>query len=257
MPSDDMPKDLQLTQTQLRDIIERAARAEPRAHGVTVPELRQIAEELDIDPWALEQALHDVVGLPYPGRPIRSWLHRQVTRLGHLCDQILPQRARLGSGILVGGFLGALSALASVSVEFTVDGTTYSRGGAAIMAVPIAVAMILLILANSLSRRLDGRLGRFLAESASMQISSGVSAALVIGSVTDDLVTWTLTMIVGATIWGLLVVRRHHRGPPLYSVRAPITVPQPTKPHDPDSRPLAKACWSGLVSPTMLGVTRQ
>ena len=56
----DMSDDLVLSESQLRDIIERAARMSEQ-DGVSIAELRRIAHELDIDPQAVDRALAQVL----------------------------------------------------------------------------------------------------------------------------------------------------------------------------------------------------
>ena len=72
------PQDLILSDTEVRDVIERSLRTEP-TRGITIAELRGIAAGLDIDRRALESALDQVVGLPIARKPIRSWIKRQTT----------------------------------------------------------------------------------------------------------------------------------------------------------------------------------
>src|SRR5688572_22056950 len=144
------PQDLVLSDAEVRDVIERALRAETMRTGVTVAELRQIAAELDIHPHALELALDQVVGLPLPGKPIRSWLKRQMTRLGRLADSFLPRTGRLiGFGMFgaIAGWLNAFLPTFSFNPHY-----------------PIAAAMVGLTLANLLSRRVDQKLRRFISE---------------------------------------------------------------------------------------------
>ncbi len=90
-----LPDEIVLSDAQVRDVIERATRVVPERNGITVADLRQIATELDIDPRALEAALDHVIGLPVPGRPIRSWFNRQMATLGRFADSFLPQSGRL------------------------------------------------------------------------------------------------------------------------------------------------------------------
>ena len=64
MKRERLPDDMVLSEEEVREIVERAARELPASSGITVAELRQIAAELDIDPKALTRALDQVVGLP-------------------------------------------------------------------------------------------------------------------------------------------------------------------------------------------------
>src|SRR5688572_12196340 len=133
------PQDLVLSDAELREVIERALRAEPARGGVTIAEVRQIAAELDIDPRALDVALDQVVGLPVAGKPIHSWLKRQMTRLGRLADSFLPRTGRLiGFGMFgaIAGWLNAYLPTFSFNPHYL-----------------IAAAMVGLTMANLLSRR--------------------------------------------------------------------------------------------------------
>ena len=53
-------EDRVVSESQLRDIIERAARMSEQ-DGVSIAELRRIAHELDIDPQAVDRALAQVL----------------------------------------------------------------------------------------------------------------------------------------------------------------------------------------------------
>lgn len=60
MGDDRLPDDMLLSEDQVRDFIERAALVQPRPLGTSVAELREIADELDIDPMGFNQALDQV-----------------------------------------------------------------------------------------------------------------------------------------------------------------------------------------------------
>ncbi|MDX1393166.1 MAG: hypothetical protein R3195_02200 [Gemmatimonadota bacterium] len=193
MPEDRPDEDLLLSEPQVREIIERAARREPGADGVTVAELRQIARELEIDEPALNNALEEVLGQTPPTPAAGSWFRRQVARLGGLLDDILPRRGRLLSGVALGAALGWSSAAFSPGSE---------------MDVPVGLAMVLLTVANSLSRRLYGRFERFVAETVGMWSAFAAFWSVTYGGPTGDLATWVGINLVAATIWGWFVVRR-------------------------------------------------
>ena len=186
-----------LTESQFREVIERATRSELRDPGISLDILRQVAEELEIDPKELQQALHTVLAAPEPRRPV-DWTRRIDARIGHLLEDILPRTGRSVVGALIGGSLGWFSAYVAMIVD---------TGANAFIDVPVAVTMVLLTVANSLGRRLDGRFGRFVGETAAMGTAFGVAWALTHGDVTGDLATWVLSCIAAATAWGWLVVR--------------------------------------------------
>jgi hypothetical protein len=195
----DLPKDLVLTEAQFREVIERATRADLRDSGISLDILRQVANDLDIDPAELEVALRAVVAAPARRSSVRDWFGRIDARIGHFLEDILPRRSRSAIGALVGGSFGWLSA----HVAATVD-----TGANAFIDAPVAGALILLTAANSLSRRLDGRFAQFVGETIAMWVGFGLAWALTSGRVTGDLVTWVLFCVAAATAWGWLVVRK-------------------------------------------------
>ena len=205
MTQGDLPDDLELTESQFREVIERATRADLRDPGIPLDILRQVAAELEIDPKELQLALRAVVAAPESRGSVRGWLGGIDTRLGHLLDDILPRKARPAVGALVGGSLGWLSAHVA---------TTVATGANAFIDVPVAIALVLLTAANSLSRRLDGRFAEFAGETIAMWAAFGLAWTLTFGQVTGDIVTWVLSCVAAATVWGWLVVRKSGRGGP-------------------------------------------
>jgi hypothetical protein len=186
------PRDLVLSDDEVRDVIARAVRA-PRDPGVTIAELQQIAAELDIDPKALELALDQVVGMPIPGKPIRSWLKRQLTKIGRVADAFLPQSGRLVGFAMFGVIAGWLNAFL---MTFSINGHY-----------PIAAAMIGLTIANLLSRRLDRKLTRYITETLAAWISYAVAWSVTYGGVTDNLVVWVVFWTSQATMLAYLLMR--------------------------------------------------
>jgi hypothetical protein len=187
------PQDLLLSDAELRDVIERALRAEPKRGGVTIAELKEIAAELEIDPSALDRALDQVIGLPVPGKPIRSWLKRQMTRLGRLADSFLPQTGRLiGFGMFgaIAGWLNAFLPTFSFNPHY-----------------PIAAAMVGLTIANLLSRRLDQKLARFISETIATWILYGAAWSLTYGGVNDRIVVWVIFWASQACMLGYILMR--------------------------------------------------
>jgi len=173
-------------------VIDRATREPPPSSGITVAELRRIAAELDIDPISLERALDEVIGLPVTGQPIRNWLRRQLTKIGHLVDPFLPNKGRLIGGALFGSVAGWLNAFL---MTFAIQ-SHY----------PIAIAMLGFTLANLLSRRLERRLLRFLAETYATWAVYAAFWAGTYGSVTENLVLWVGLWTSVATIMGWLLM---------------------------------------------------
>src|SRR5688572_15236570 len=171
-------QDLVLTDDEVRDVIQHALREESARGGITITELRQIAAELDIEPRALELALDQVVGLPIPGKPIRSWLKRRMTKLGRLADAFLPQTGRLVGLGLFGAIAGWLNAFLP-TITFNPH-------------YPIAAAMIGVTLANLLSRRLDQKLRRFITETLATWLLYGVAWSATYGGVNDRIVFWVV-----------------------------------------------------------------
>lgn len=199
-----LPDEIVLSEAQVRDVIGRAVRVVPERNGITLSDLRQIAAELDIDPGALEAALDQVIGLPVPGRPIRSWFKRQVATLGRFTDSFLPQSGRLIGSAIFGGIAGWLNAFLMV---FSLNGHYL-----------IAAGMIGLTIANLLSRRLDRNFPRYLAETFATWGSYAVLWSITYGQVTQNLVGWFVLWTSLATVFGLLLVRDSSRfggNPPL------------------------------------------
>ena len=186
-------QDLVLTDEEVRDVIQHALREESARGGITITELRQIAAELDIEPRALELALDQVVGLPIPGKPIRSWLKRRMTKLGRLADAFLPQTGRLIGLGLFGAIAGWLNAFLPT---FTFN-PHY----------PIAAAMIGLTMANLLSRRLDQKLRRFIMETLATWLLYGVAWSATYGGVNDRIVFWVVFWVSQATMLGYILMR--------------------------------------------------
>ena len=198
------PDEIMLSDAQVRDVIERATRVVPERTGITVADLRQIAAELDIDPRAFEAALDQVVGLPEPGRPIRSWFKRHIATLGRFTDSFLPQSGRLIGSAIFGGVAGWLNAFLMI---FSLNGH-----------LPIAAAMVGLTVANLLSRRLDRDFPRYLAETFATWGAYAALWSITYGHVTQNLVSWIVVWTSLATAFGFLFVRdSSHRGgkPPL------------------------------------------
>jgi hypothetical protein len=80
--------------------------------------------------------------------------------------------------------------------------------------VPVGIALVLLVIANSIGRRVDGRFGAFVAEASSLWAGFTIAWSVTHGRVTDDLVTWLLGSIGLAAVWGWIFVRRKTPGAP-------------------------------------------
>ena len=187
------PQDLVLSDAEVRAVIDRAVRAQSKRGGVTIAELREIAAELDIDPHALELALDQVVGLPIPGKPIRSWVKRQMTKLGRLTDAFLPQTGRLVGCAIFGALAGWINAFL---MTFSINAHY-----------PTAAAMVGLTIANLLSRRLDQKLARFIAETFATWILYGAAWSVTYGGVTDNLIFWVVFWTCQASMLGYILMR--------------------------------------------------
>ncbi|HUF50241.1 MAG TPA: hypothetical protein VMN60_05375 [Longimicrobiales bacterium] len=188
-----LPGDMMLSEDQVRDVIERAAREVPESSGITVAELQQIAAELDISPKALERALDDVVGLNAADRPVRGWLDRQVAKLGRHVDPFLPRRGCVVLGAIFGGVAGWLNAFL---MTFAINGH-YA----------IAAAMVGITFANLLSRRRGRQFPRFLAETLVLWVAYAVAWSATYGGVTQNLIVWVALWTSMATLFGSLLLR--------------------------------------------------
>ena len=197
MKKRELSDEIVLTDAEARDVIERAVRVLPERDGITVADLREIAAELDIDPRALEAALDQVIGLPVPGHPVRSWLKRHAAKLGRVTDSILPQNGRLIGSAIFGGIAGWLNAFLMV---FSVNGH-YS----------IATAMVGVTVANLLSRRLDRNYPRYLAETFATWGAYGALWSITYGHVTPNLIAWLVLWTSLATVMGFFLVRDSSR----------------------------------------------
>jgi hypothetical protein len=197
----EIPKDLVLTESQFREVIERAARAEAREPGITVEALRQVAAEAEIDQEKLEAALREVLdSAPPASTPAMSLSGRPS--IGAMMGEILPRQGRVIVFALIAAWLGWFSAHI---------GNTLNSGAMGFVDVPVSIVMLVMTLANSMNRRVDGRVGRFIAESAATCAGFTIAWSITHGRVTDDLVTWLASGIGAAAVWGWLFVRR--RGP--------------------------------------------
>jgi hypothetical protein len=141
-----------------------------------------------------QRALDEVVGLPIAGHPVRTWLKRQLTKIGRQIDQFLPPKGRLVAGGLFGGIAGWLNA-------FLADGFAVQ------IHYPIAIAMVGITVANLLSRRLDRSLFKFLAETVATWGLYAVLWAATYGHVTENLVLWVGLWTAAAAITGWMLMR--------------------------------------------------
>lgn len=256
MATDDPNDDFVLSEAQFREVIERATRADLTQDGISVAILRQVAQELEIDPKALQRALGDVVGVSDARQPVRGWFRRQITNAGRLVDFALPKRGRLVAGIAVGTFLGWLTAHVAVGLRVVIGETTRSIGSSSFIDVPVFLLLVALTFANSLSRRLDRRLDRYLAEVATMWGAFAISWSITFGSTTNDLSVTTLLSIMVAAVWGWIVIGRR-AGPDLdESVTATAhTHALPASPDDKRVNPLERRSQRGFLALIALGIS--
>ena len=201
MTDREIPKDLVLTESQFREVIERAARAEAREPGITVEALRQVAAEAEIDQLKLEAALRAVLdsATPASAAAVPPAARRSI---GEMIGEVLPRQGRAIVFAIIAAWLGWFSAHI---------GNTLNTGAMGFVDLPIGILMLVLTLANSVHRRVDGRVGRFIAESAATWAGFTIAWSITHGRVTDDLVTWLASGVGAAAVWGWLFVRR--RGP--------------------------------------------
>ena len=185
--------DLILSESQVRQIIERAVKNDPKSTGISVAELQRIAEELDIDRIALNRALDEVLAQPPAGIDTRTLVKRLVDGLSLLLDDVLPRRARLLSGVAFGASVGWVSGAFSPGSELDV---------------PVGIAMVALTFANSISRKLGHRFRAFVAETAGMWGAFAATWAATYGSVTDDLLAWVGLNTIVSLAWGWFLIRR-------------------------------------------------
>jgi hypothetical protein len=226
MSQDELPEDLVLTESQLREVIERAARISDRSEGISLIELREIARELDIEDDALFTALRAVLAGHDSPRSRRTPLGSLLIRLGQAVDWVLPRRHRWLAGAILGGTLGWYTEYASADV-------------------PVAIALIVLTLANSLSRRLTGRRARFLAETIATWIAFAAVWSSTYGQVTDDLLRGVLVCLTGFGIWAWLVIRpRRNKGQALERARSgETTLPRPRPDPGNETALRLRAAW--------------
>lgn len=247
MRRDKLPDDLRLSEAQLRSVIELATRVPPRSEGVSLADLRQIAEELDIDQDALASALAVVLAQPSPPRPRRAWLSRLATRLGRLADAVLPRKGRLVVLGMVGGLFGWVDAWVSKGLHEVINGMTLTRGSTSYLVVRLVALLILLTLANLLSRRLDGRRVRYLAETVVTWGAMVVAWSVTMGYLTMDGLRFSALCVAVFGLWGWLLIRPRGGAHPLPMEAQPGSLPQ-TAPDPLDRESNARSAWRWLLS---------
>jgi hypothetical protein len=80
--------------------------------------------------------------------------------------------------------------------------------------VPVGIALVVLTIANSISRRADGRFDRFMVESAATWAAFTILWSATHGTFTSDVITWLLTCVGAAAAWGWMFVRPRTPGAP-------------------------------------------
>jgi len=160
----------------------------------------------------------------------------------------------LTASLAIGASLGWLSRYVTVGLRRTIDGFTYSTGGAGYIDVPTAIAMVLLTVANSLARRHEGRPGKSLAETVGLWGAFATAWIVTWGGVSGDLIGWTLGSLTVATIWGIIVVRPRTRlGPPPHLDMVDAHRLPPAKPsHDNEVRRV-RVALADLILPRWVG----
>jgi hypothetical protein len=182
-----------------------------------VEALRQVAVEAEIDEEKLESALRAVLDAKMPvelATPPSG--HRS---LGEILGDILPRHGRAVVFALIGGWLGWFSAHI---------GNTLNSGAMGFVDVPIGLGLIAISLANSVNRRVDGSVRRFILESVATWAAFDIAWSITHGRVTDDIVTYLISCVVGASVWGWLFVRRSGPTSPTASATTPTPVDGPT-----------------------------
>ena len=241
MATDRLPDGMVLSEAQLRDVIERAVRTAPKREGITIAELREIAAELDIDARALDRALDEVIGLPIVGRPVRTWLKRQFTKLGRYVDRFLPQSGRFVALGVIGAVAGWLNAFLMV---FSVNGHY-----------PIGSVMLGVTVANLLSRSVDKKFARYLGEIFATWVMYGILWSTTYGGVTQNLVVWCVLWIALATLAGSFLVRDPwNRGDATPLLPHASTETPSVAPESPDARTressFVRFIWPALLRPS-------
>ncbi len=257
----ELPEDIVLSDAQVREVIELAARAVPPANGVSLAELRQIALELDIEERALENALRVVLGRVPAPTPIRSWLSTLATRLGVALSRFFDERGvrrRWLAFGAVGGTLGWFSAYSSALLyERVINGMTIRTSSTFLVDAPITALLILITLANSLSRRVEGDRTRYLLDTAATWFAFSTGWALTYGAVTDDLMGGLATFTAALGLWGWLIIRPSKPGDDVSQLLQVQEKVERWRASGQDDEPNVKqerASWKGHVSPTMLGL---
>lgn len=259
MPDEKLPGDLVLSEAQFRKVIELAVRVTPRSEGVSVAELRQIARDLDIDQDSLARALSVVLAQPQRSQSTRSWLSTQATRLGMGLGRVLPRRGRLIASGLVGGLLGWLSAYVGLGLREVINGMIIMRGSTSYLDVAIFIVLSLLTLANSLSRRVDGRRRRYLAETVMTWSTLALAWAITHGSATADLLTAVALSMAAFGLWGWLIIRPRGSDGAGLLVKTQVDVTEPGAPERTNDERGTLLEWTRLafvIQTTLVPVTR-
>ena len=208
----ELPDDLTLTESQLREVIARASRMDTRPDGPSIAVVRQIAAELDIDPQSLERALAEVVtesrnapkSVPASGR------RGMIDHLARLTERVLPRSGRWLAAAFVGAVSGWVSGAATAARIVIIDGSQVSTGGAW-TDVPLVLMLLALTVLNALARSRHRRLGHYASEVAALWTVFGCTWAITTGRITNDLVNLVASCLVGAFA-GYWILRRGKQG---------------------------------------------
>lgn len=237
MTKKDGLESLSLTETQVREIIERAARMPARRDNISVQELRAIASELDIDSESLERALSEVLF------EAQSTLFSPVPR----------KTLRVGLGLIAGASLGLATGFLGLAIRIVVAGGSATLGSNAYIDMPVSLLLTALSLTSLFWNKKVGSLRQFLAEVGALWGTYFVGWSIVSGGATADLTAFVLSGVAVSTVVGVLVLRRSPpTGLPSRSdTLAPVESDSDTSTSD-QHPPFSQR---GLVSPTWLGLT--
>ena len=202
MEKDSTPDEVRLTEEQVREVIERAARLPARRDMVSVSELRQIAAELDVDPDALDQALAGVLAAE----------NVPATKGG------LARKLRGG---LAGGILGAGSALIGAALNYFFNDIIVTMTSSLFVDTSVTLALVWLTLSALRHNRRDGRFRDYLLEVGTLWATFVGTWSLVHGGMGSDVnalgtIGITLSVVVG------LVALRPKLPPRIGALPAPV-----------------------------------
>jgi hypothetical protein len=220
MSKEELPENVRITEAQLREVIERAARMPAHSEGISIAELREIGDQLDIDPRALAAALQEVLGSPAPlmprprvarrvARSLRASVRRALDRMSAAVARTIPASgavavaAGAASGLVAGLFSHALRETIVIGTQTV----SIMHGSTAFIDVPATLALIALTILNSLRRRGSRDFGRYLRDTVATFAGFTALWSLSSGAgLTDDIVVFAVSSVVLLAIWGRLII---------------------------------------------------